>query len=213
MGNSLNQKNIMRTSPLLAAVILATGIEGKLGFGGCPDIKVMPNIDTERFAGRWYVIKRDDAHNPMYQSRCGAFEVHHRDGATMDIHMQGHNPDPTKNKANGVDAVISDCGNMDEGTCKVSNPNWKMAPSFTFNILDTDYENYFVYHFCFPMAGLTHFEFTAVGSRTKEMPQGELYNRANKAITDQMPDYDLNTYGDYSPNIQEDFCTYKWKWG
>jgi hypothetical protein len=40
------------------------------------------------------------------------------------------------------------------------------------------------------------------------MPEGEKLEEVKKAIRDQIPEYDLDTYTGYSGELHEDWCEY-----
>ena len=77
---------MIRTSFVAIAALMASVVDTKLGFGECPKVNFMDNVDTERYAGRWYTILRDDDKNPMYMSRCGMMEIKAHDASYMQMH-------------------------------------------------------------------------------------------------------------------------------
>lgn len=201
----------MRSTLIASVALLASTAEAKIAFGKCPDVKFMPNIDEERWAGRWYTILRDDAKNPQYMTRCDAWENKLRPDGGMDFHVHSHSGKEAQDKK-GFDALLHKCGEQpDSSTCMVTNPMWKNK-EYPFTLFATDYDNYAIYYFCFPFAYKTmNFQFMAVASRTKELPQNKL-QEIKDAINAQLPEYDIDTYTGYSPNVQEDWCEERWKW-
>ena len=96
----------------------------------------------------------------------------------------------------------------------VTNPKWK-EKKYPFTLLATDYTTYDVYYFCMPIPytmGTTNFQFLIIGSRTPGMPTGEKLDEIKNVINAQLPEYNLDTYDVYSPDLHEDWCEYKWKW-
>ena len=174
----------------------------------------MENIDKERYSGRWYAILRDDDKNPQYQTRCDAWENKLRPDGNIDLHIHSHSGKEARDKK-GFDALMVECGEDPEvSTCKVTNPKWKNK-KYPYTLFATDYDNYVVYYFCFPIPytlEAVNFQFMAVGSRTKQLPQGEKLQEIKDAINAQLPEYDLDTYTGYSPNVQEDWCEERWKY-
>ena len=62
-------------------MLMATFTEAKIGWGACPKVEAMYDIDMEAYSGKWYIVKRDDSKNPMYTSRCPIKEIlSHGDG-------------------------------------------------------------------------------------------------------------------------------------
>ena len=131
----------------------------------------------------------------------------------MTFHATGHTGDAKKD-AKGFDADLVECGEHEGSTCMVTNPKWKNK-KYPFTLLATDYDNYYVYYFCFPVpysANALNFQMVIIGSRTRALPTGQKLEEVKQAIRSQLPDYDLDTYTGYSPNIQEDWCEYDWKY-
>lgn len=175
----------------------------------------MDNIDKEAYAGRWYIVLRDDDKNPMYFARCNTKEFKMLEDGTMAVHAQGHTGIEKYDKK-GFDANLWRCGTQPgHATCMVKNINWKTT-EYTYTLLGTDYANYDVYYFCFPFAyNSMHYQFVIVGSRTPQMPQGEKLDEIKRIIKDKVPEYDIDSYTGFNNHVQEDWCGdyYHWKWG
>ena len=171
---------------LMWGSVLVATTEAKLGFGACPEVQFMPNIDKEAFSGRWYTVLRDDSMNPMSAARCGVSEIHLNEGSDeIDMHATGYQPKPFtthsgKKKDAGYqhfDALLHKCGEVDGSTCMVHNAKWKNK-EYPYTLLATDYENYNLYYFCYPFAYKTmNFQMLMVQSRTQQMPTGEVYEK------------------------------------
>merc|ERR1712159_136273 len=115
----------MRSAFVASALLAASTTEAKIGFGKCPKVKFMENIDKERYSGRWYAILRDDDKNPQYKTRCDAWENKLRDDGDIDLHIHSHSGNEKRDKK-GFDALMTKCGEDPEvSTCKVTNPKWK----------------------------------------------------------------------------------------
>ena len=41
-----------------------TEVDGRIGIGSCPEVKVMANFDKYRYVGKWYEVVRDPT-NPF----------------------------------------------------------------------------------------------------------------------------------------------------
>ena len=60
---------------LATTMLMASTTEAKIGWGACPKVEFMYDIDMEAYSGKWYTVKRDDSKNPMYTSRCDMKEL------------------------------------------------------------------------------------------------------------------------------------------
>ena len=166
----------------------------------------MTNLDLDAYQGMWYTVKRDDAKNPMYMSRCPFKTFTKTDNGSGKIHAQAHGG-PGKGYKH-FDADVVECGQHEDSTCLVSNAKWKNK-KYPFTLLATDYTNYDVYYFCYPFAyNSMNFQTVIIGSRTKHMPEGEKLDEVKRVIREAIPAYDLDTYDQYSGELHEDWCSY-----
>ena len=162
-------KSTMTMAAIMAALVSTS--TGKLGFGACPEVNFMTKLDMDAFQGHWYIVKRDDAKNPMYMSRCPSMEFQNLGGDKGQIHATSYVGEETGYKQ--FNASLIECGEHDNSTCSVTNPRWKNK-KYPFTILATDYDNYLVYYFCYPFAyGTMNFQIMFIGSRTPDMLEGE----------------------------------------
>ena len=199
-----------KTTIAICAAIAAmvTTTNAKLGFGACPKVNFITDLDMDAYQGKWYTVKRDDAKNPMYMSRCDSMEFLNLGDGNGKLHATSYVGEETGYKQ--FNASLVECGEHDNSTCMVTNPKWKNK-KYPFTLLATDYENYHVYYFCYPFAyGTMNFQMVIIGSRTPRMPEGEKLEEVKNAIRNQLPEYDLDTYDGYSPALHEDWCEYHW---
>ena len=192
----------------LALGALLSTTSAKLGFGSCPEVNFVTDLNMDEFMGRWYVVKRDDAKSPMYMSRCPSMEFMNLGDGNGKLHATTYVGDETGYKQ--FNASLVECGQHDNSTCMVKNAKWKNK-MYPFTLLATDYDNYLVYYFCYPFAyGTMNFQMVMIGSRTTSMPEGDKLEEVNNVIKEQLPEYDLDTYDSYSPELHEDWCEYHW---
>ena len=69
----------------------------------------MTDIDKEALAGRWYIVVRDDAKNPLYFNRCVHMEMKLREDGDMDVFGNGHTGF-TKYDSKGFEGILWKCG-------------------------------------------------------------------------------------------------------
>lgn len=200
-----------KTALIATMALFVTTTYAKLGFGACPKVNFLTEIDMEAYSGKWYTVKRDDAKNPMYMSRCDFKEFKNLGDGKGLLHAGSYAGDETGYKE--FNATLIECGEHDNSTCMVTNPKWK-EKKYPYTLLATDYTNYDVYYFCYPFAyGTMNFQMVIIGSRTPEMPEGEKLEEVKQAIKEQLPEYDLDTYDAYSPDLHEDWCEYNFIYG
>merc|ERR1719472_744147 len=101
-------KTVIASLSLMAA-------EAKLGFLACPEVKFMDNLDMDRYSGKWYTVKRDDAKNPMYMSRCDMKELHNNGDGSMWHHAASFAGEESGYKE--FNATLIECGEHDNSTC------------------------------------------------------------------------------------------------
>ena len=170
--NNLQRRRLLIVFAIVTVLLSSeTVVEGRLGFGKCPQVKFMPDLDKEAYSGRWYTILRDDKDNPFHKSRCDRKECKLRADGDLEIHAHIQSGKSEKDKK-GFHGTLSECGdNPDSSTCKIKNDKWKKAKEYPYNIISTDYKNYDIYHYCWPIAwNAFHWEALVIGSRTKELP-------------------------------------------
>jgi lipocalin len=139
----------MKSTFVVTTAMLASTSEAKLGFGACPKVNFMNNLDMDAYSGTWYTVKRDDAKNPMYMSRCPMKTVENLGNSNGQIHAQAWSGKSTGYKH--FDADVVECGQHENSTCMVTNKKWKNK-KYPYTLLATDYESYDVYYFCYPFA-------------------------------------------------------------
>jgi len=199
-----------KTALVATMALFVSTSYAKLGFGACPKVNFLTQIDMDAYSGKWYTVKRDDDKNPMYMARCDMKEFKNLGNGNGLLHAASYHGEETGYKS--FNASLVECGQHDNSTCMVTNPKWK-EKKYPFTLLATDYENYDVYYFCYPFAyGTMNFQMVIIGSRTPRMPEGEKLDEVKNVIKAQLPSYDLDTYTGYSPALHEDWCEYDWKY-
>jgi len=136
----------------------------------CPDIDPVPNLDTNRITGTWYVMYKFDTSNT-----CLVWNITKRSDETFTL---------TENRQfAALDAVSLDHTHWLSATLDTPNPEvparmrvrWptSLTGKADFTVFDTDYENFMAVFEC-DRAGFFHRRSVAVLSRTNVMDQALL---------------------------------------
>ena len=98
----------VKTAFVATMAIFVSTTSAKLGFGACPKVNFMTEIDMDKYAGPWYTVKRDDSKNPMYMSRCDMKEFKNLGDGKGLLHAASFVGEETGYKQ--FNATLSECG-------------------------------------------------------------------------------------------------------
>ena len=95
----------------LAVASLAIA-QAKMGFGPCPQVETMTDLDTARFAGNWYEVARDSQFFMEFGYECTTEQYVLNDDGDMDFYYRANLLHPL-GYYSGIGGTVTSCG---EGT-------------------------------------------------------------------------------------------------
>ena len=102
----------------IAAALLVNMASARLGFGACPDVATMTDLDESRFAGNWYEISRDSTPGFEMGYECVTQQFVQNDDGDLDFYFRANFLHPLSGY-NGIGGSTRNCGGSDNGewTC------------------------------------------------------------------------------------------------
>ena len=91
------------------AVALLGLASAKTGFGPCPNVEKMSDLDTARFAGNWYEVARDSQFFMEMGYECTTEQYSLNDNGDMDFFYRANFLHPFSGY-NGIGGTVVDCG-------------------------------------------------------------------------------------------------------
>ena len=195
--------------------LLVSATSATLAFDGCPNVSV-ENFDAASFVGKWYEVQRETFIPFEVGANCHTQEYRLTDDGRLDYNWRVWTPMMFFNYASVKGQLYN--FNNGESTCTANmdfsdTPSYTgedKYPSFAWDVLDVDYENWFVMYNCMEMiengfrAELVH-----IFSRNPTISADELAE-AHASIKAKLPNYDLSwiTVSD----TDQSTCEYEWKW-
>ena len=88
------------------AVALLGLTQAKMGFGPCPEVELMSDLDTARFAGNWYEISRDSQFFMEMGYECTTQQYVLTDDGDMDFYYRAN----MMLMYNGIGGTVNECG-------------------------------------------------------------------------------------------------------
>ena len=180
----------------------------KWGFGGCPQVEFMDNLDMPAYSGHWFEIYRDK-HNMYTQGAdCVTKEFEYNKDGNLDLYFRGYYNWHGWGKYSGVNGELSDCGSNMLGSSTCMATMGGSPHKIGFQMLATDYVSYDISYACKSFWGLFHGSNLAISSREMEMSD-ENQMEVRKVINEKIPEYNLEK-GMYWTKQGEDRCQYYW---
>ena len=92
------------------AVALLGLTQAKMGFGPCPEVELMSDLDTARFAGNWYEISRDSQFFMEMGYECTTQQYVLNDDGNLDFYYRANMLHPMS-MYGGIGGEVNNCGN------------------------------------------------------------------------------------------------------
>ena len=185
-------------------LILLGATSAKMSFGACPKPALQANFDSAAFAGNWYEILRDSSFMYEMGQQCSTQSFKLNADGNLDLYFRAK----FMFEYNGVDGTLyCDEGSADTQTCWASMAG--SEPTYPFNFLATDYDNYAVSYFCMEMlGGMGKMEWFNILSKSETLSD-ELLEEAKSKVTDVLPNYTI-TWMNTHVTKQGEKCDYDW---
>ena len=175
-------------------------------FGECPEVQYQENFDMEAFSGQWYEQERDKIFTFEFNQECVTENFMATPEGDYSFYFRGQFWQ-MMNTYQGIGGKIS-CDNTNSSqTCDMNMATPMGNKSTTYDVIDTDYENYAVYYMCKNIFGSNmRMEWLNIMSRGHSLSD-EHSSKAKTAIAAQLPDFDLSEYSMHKTK-QGDTCDY-----
>ena len=179
---------------LLAAV--ATGLlstaDARMSLGACPDVKGMTTVDTEKYAGMWYLNQKDMMMPMMMTSECEYKRFTLDSNKDLDLWFGAY----YDFKYTGINGKMY-CTPDSDPSCQATmgDKGIESGKRSDIDILYTDYENYDIGYYCMEMIKEFGIVFKAdvvlIYGREGNMPADKL-EEARQIVREKVPDYALD---------------------
>ena len=174
----------------------AASVQAGTIYDSCPDFEVMQNFDLDRYLGEW----RDFGHDKDISFQ--------QDGGVCTTAIYSRNDDGSVRVRNNQyleawgewDGTTGQAYEVDpekkEGALKVQFKSW--LPAGSYNVLDTDYDNYSIVYSCDGIGSWWNFEYLWILTRA-DNPTEKVIKEAQDRIRMHLPEYDLEGQFVYLP--------------
>ena len=173
---------------LTASAIMS--VDARMGFGSCPDVSVVQNLDKAAFAGKWYEIKRDASFTYEFGQECSTQEYKLDGNGDLSFIFRTFVP-MMAFTYQSIDGTMYKCDETLESgaTCKFTMAGVEKVGEL--NIMATDYNNWAVHYNCMEGMGM-HMSWLNIVSKEMTL-SADLLQDADNAIQSAIPDgYDLS---------------------
>ena len=181
-------------------LLLLTTVQGRIFFGGCPNVETMDGFDTSLYTGRWYEYQRDRSTTFETFLQCvTATYTARSDGLIWVRNCGEYGP-------------FAGCGTgrakcYTTGGCYVSfDKKDKMTKDPNYLVLGTDYISYTVVYSCEKVFGFLYQDDLWILTRDNIIDK-EVKDAAHDVIKEKAPFYDFEEYWGYE-TTQNKNCEY-----
>ena len=192
-----------------AVALLLNMVSAKMGFGPCPQVDTMTDLDEARFAGNWYEVSRDSTPFMEVGYECTTQQFVLNDDGDLDFYFRANFLHPLSGY-NGIGGTTKNCGTSDEWTCQAYMPTTSARADklYPLTFLDTDYDNYAISYACMDMMwDSMHYEYWNILARDTTLA-AEHQATAEAKIYEKVPGTDINWF---TKHVTEHWwCTYDW---
>ena len=154
----------MNVSKLCIAALATNMVSAKLGYGDCPRVEAMTDLDVDRFQGRWYQYARDANVVWNIYNECTTAQFEKDRNGNLRYNFRGNFAYPF--------AWYGDCSgtviNINEVNGATGHYIVDRSPNKEQDmiILGTDYDNWYVKYSCVPTGwGHGHWQSWSIMSR------------------------------------------------
>ena len=162
----------MNVSKLAITALATNMVSAKLGYGDCPEVEVMRDIDVDRFQGRWYQYARsaNAIWNSYYECTTAQFEKDQNGDLRYNFRGNFAYPFSWYGDCSGNLVRIGETDGA-TGTLIVDrSPN----KDRDYYIVGTDYDNWYVKYRCKETAwGYAHWIDWAIMSRSPDLSRSD----------------------------------------
>ena len=139
---------------------------------GCPEVKVVPNLQIDQFLGRWYqMFRMENSANPGQTGDCVLQELNLRQDYQIQVQNSGV-------AADGDRVTVTGRARWSEVPLgKLEVKYGAFAPWQNYEILDTDYISYAIIHSCSVSLGAWKQEDTQILVRFPSAQDSRLWQK------------------------------------
>ena len=71
-------------------IMMVPFVQGRMGFGACPDLNLPESFDQSSLVGQWYEMKRDSIFTWEMQQECSTQEYKLNDDGNLDLTLRAN---------------------------------------------------------------------------------------------------------------------------